>query len=464
MIGGVDAFLDVAAALHDQPHLSYQPGPTLAAFIENRHRRSLARCPSQVGKTVAGAARSVKFSAGDLGVPAPNILAVLVADLQNVYGEFCEKVAQVLDPGLLDPRCRFIPGEGYRVGSMRAVKFRNGSRWLFRTSEGASIAVASFTADGGWVDEIPKRQHYFEFSRGLASKSAPLWVTFTPIGRPVEWFRDRVEGDEEYRLTNGVSGKPPEEHWQQYVASLTTTECPWRSQENIDRQIASTDVFERPQRVYAEWEGPTIDRRLTGFSDLCVIDEIPKMEHPQVGVWIDHGENAGREHALLAIIGPDAIYIVDEYVNPTHTDVVADAHGILGMLDYHKIVWSEVDSWVGDVNSAGKMSVAGRSVNEELALAIGAELGMRPGAAPIRIERPSKGSDSVERNLRVVNGGFLRSRLYVHARCKGLIKACRHFDGSEDLKHPIDALAYGAVPILLGWDRARCSHLVLTRR
>jgi len=407
----------------------------------------------------------VLFSLGELGVPAPNTLAVLVADLTNVYGEFCGKIHEVLPDSLLHPRCRYLPGEGYRVGITRAIRLANGSRWLFRSSESGQISLSSFTASGGWIDEPPKKTHYYEFVRGLASRDAPLWVTLTPIGRPVDWFRDRIEGNEEWRSTGGRTGTPPEEEWEQHVAELSHVECPWRSEESIAAQVASTDVAERPQRIHAAWEGVTPDREFTGWGPECELAELPDIEESvQFGVWMDHGERAGREFVLLACwLERGPLYVLDEYVSERPTTELDDARSILAMLERNDLEWWDVDNWVGDVNTAGK-SVAGSSVNEEIARYLGVLTGHPAGRTPFKIDKPSKAPGSVGRGIRTINSAFMRGQIYVLNRCHRLRYALQHSRGEEDLKHGLDALAYGAVPVVSRWSQSNVSRLRLRGR
>ena len=181
------------------------------------------------------------------------------------------------------------------------------------------------------------------------------------------------------------------------------------------------------------------------------------------GVWMDHGENAGHEFVVLAVWRQGEMYIIDEYVNPRATKPMDDAEAIVAMLAAHGLQWSDIDSWVGDVNSSGK-SEAGSSVNAEIADAIGQITGHPKGRSPIRIEKPHKGPGSVQKRIRVLHSAILKGELAFHVRARRAIQCFGSHAGDEATKHAIDAVGYGAVQILESWQNVRVGDLRLRGR
>lgn len=429
------------------PGAFYTPGPSCARFIASDERRLLLRAPNQVGKSLAGARRADRWSLANPG----RVLGVLIADLDNHYAEVSRKIYDVVTLPEVHPDSSYVDGKGWYTNGRRGLKYRNGCRWLFRSGSGSTAGLEGFSADAGWVDEVPQRGHYGAFVRGV---HGPLWVTLTPIGRDPAWFRRRVEGDPE-------TGAPAEEAgWVQLVPSLSVEECPWRTAAQVQEMIDKTDPFERPQRIHAEWEGPTEGRRFSAFTGDHVLSEAPGGEY-RVTVTMDHGEGVGRQHALLVLHNRRRVVVVDEYVNDTTTTPDADVRGILAMLHRHDLTPPMVDHWWGDVNSAGKLS-AGRSVNDEIEAAFARAAGLR--VSPISIRKPNKRAGSVEYGERLLNIAFAADELHIHERCRRLVRSLWHYTGpkDDDLKHPIDALRYGVQPILTDKRRPSAQRLYLS--
>lgn len=427
------------------PGLAYEAGPTLTRFVESNGRRDLARAPNQVGKSLAGAKRADRWSRANPG----GVLGVLVADLVGTYPELCAKIASVITWPDLDPETKYAEGKGFTLHGRYGLRYRNGARWLFRTGRGALQSLEAFSAQAGWVDEVPEQAHYGAFTRGV---HGPLWVTMTPIGREVGWFRKRVEGDAE-------TGEPPLEAWTQFVPSLSVAECPWLTPDLIAERIAKTDPYEAPQRLRGEWDGPTGGRRFTAFDGARVIndDQLREMfaaSNPYVTMSGDHGEGVGRELWGMILHDQRRIVLADEYVNDHPTRPAEDVSGLMAMLARRRASVANVDRWVADVNSSGKAN-AGHSVNEDFEAAFALNLGLQ--SCPFRIEKPSKGAGSVEYGERLLNIAFSAGELFIHERCKRTLKALWGYVDertTSDLKHPIDMLRYGVQPTLLDRTRA----------
>lgn len=426
--------------------LAYEPGPTCGAFIRSDGRRDLLRAPNQVGKSLAGARRADRYSRTHPG----SVLGVLVPDLANHYAELSAKIRSVITMPDVDPATTYAEGRGWYVAGRHGIRFRNGARWLFRTGSGPLQGLEGFSADAGWCDEVPERSHWGAFTRGV---HGPLWVTMTPIGRDPRWFRARVETDPD-------TGAPPLEAWQQFVPELSVRECPWLTPGDIAARIAKTDPYEAPQRLRGEWEGPSPDRRLTAMAGANVIDTVPPGDW-RVTVSADHGEGAGHEHVVLMLHDDSRIVIAEEYRNPTPTDPTDDARGIAAMLHRARVPWQRVDAWWGDVNSAGKMR-PGHSVNEELRRALAVQFGVRPEALPYW-RTPSKGAGSVEHGARLLNIALAQGELLCLRRCAATLRSLWSYSGPDDDEgsHAVDAVRYGAVPILTDRRRPSATRLYI---
>jgi len=415
----------------------YTPGPTIKRFIDDVFRRALLRTANQIGKTRGAAKKMDNWCKAN----PDEVFGVLIADLKNHYAEVCVKIAEAITWDALSEDTTYSDGRGFYIHGKQGIKYKNGTRVLFRSGSGPVQGLESFTVGAGWIDEVPERRHYNAFVRGV---HGPLWVTFTAIGRDPYWFRVKVEGDPE-------TGEEPEEVWEQYVAVLSLEECPWKTQEEIDEMIAKTDPYERAQRLRGEWEGPTEARRFTAFTEDSITDEdLPEGAWSTIG--IDHGEGAGKQFAVLITWTQTAVVISDEYVNPVATKPMADAKSIVAMLKRREVPYARVKRWLGDANSAGKGNV-GESVNDMLGTALATCFGL-PGR--VGIEVPQKGKGSVELGEQIMNIAFEAQELKVHRRCVHLIRCLRHYQalGPRDPeKHGIDGARYGLFDVFCNMGR-----------
>jgi hypothetical protein len=432
--------LDVAQVLSDlkaNPSLIYLPGPTMARFIMSTGLRDCLRAANQTGKSVAAARRASNFSVAHPG----SVLGVLVADLVNHYPELCAKVWEVIDRAALSPDCKYVEGKGFTVHGRKGVSFANGSRWLFRSGTGQQMGLEGFSADAGWIDEVPQRGHYHAFVRGV---HGPIWLDFTPIGRAVGWLRHKIEG-------NPDSGAPPTEDWTQYVVELSLKECPFLTAAEMQRMIDKVDAHERGQRLRGDWDGPARSRVFDQFVTDCIVDEDPPRELLDAhGIGIDHGKQVGHQFGVLIAFNEDCVWAVDEWANSAEGSTSEDdARELVNALARRNLNLARVAHWVGDSNVQLK---GGKKLNELLSHAIAGVFGMRRGGPAFVV--PTKGKGSVAYRERVLNLGFATGRLKVHKRCVRLIKALYgHQGGATDpSKDACDALGYVAMDRLIDID------------
>jgi len=403
------------------PHLRARLslGPTAARFLRDNSARSLLRAGNRAGKTYVGSIRAWDHV---LGAPGRTLL-VLPAD-HTAKIQVIGKQLYELAPTSHLVGSDFDLRRGWRND---LIELRNGSRILFRSGEGAAKAVAGVEATGGWFDEPPSSIVLDELLARVAVSQGPVWGTLTPIGVNARPLQLRVEGDP-------AAGRPPGETWQQYVLPLTAEECPWRTPESIAAQLDGLAPWARAQRGEGGWEGETVDRVFTGFTEESVVAAVPQRSW-QVLIGIDHGELAGHEVAVLVLWDPQTpqMIILDEYVNATRSDPDADVLGIREMLARHELAPRHVDNIVGDTNSAGK-TAGGRTINDLMADLLG-----------VPVHPAAKGPGSVDAGVSLLDLAMRRGLLRVHQRCVLLIRSLRHWAGADDdLKHPIDALRYVA--------------------
>jgi len=346
------------------------------------------------------------------------------------------KMREVQPPGILHPECSFDEARGYYFRGKRGVGLANGSLIQAFGSEQPLTALASDTVDWGWVDEPPKRSHLGEFRRSGYAKRAPIWVTLTPIGRPVEWLRDIVSGNPQ----QGHAALEPD--WFELVGKLDREHCPHRSQQSIDEQIAETDALDRAQRIEGRWEGFSISRRVPGFSEENIIgdEEVDDLIIEEIGWGVDWGEIVGHTiHFLVGWTG-SAVYVLGEWSPSDRMTETEECRALRAeLLLPWGVDFDQVTVARGDSNSAGRRGIAS-SVNELMNRAVARELGRSRSPCPLR--PPYKGPGSVKARARIMSSACIEGRLYVHQDCQRLIHTFRHWMGGEKLKHPFDAAGY----------------------
>ena len=444
---------------------NYEPTNGGLPFHKDLELLRLLRAFNQFGKTYAGVAEDWWFLTGThpyrKDAPPPNKLWIMLADLDNQYREFCEKMRALEPDGILAPGCRYVEGSGYYYRSARQIMCKNGSQVVFRSGMGASMGAASGTADALHIDEPPKREHFYEAVRSVMHRNGPIWMTFTPIGRPVAWLQLRVEGD----LDHGVL---PSERWSQTVPefnlwSLSThrTNRPTRTPESIARQIATyKGTEEEAQRLKGAWAGVAGGRRFTGFNPTKHVfgpERLSQVEYNQLRIGYDWGETAGSQIGyVLGVIGNKAPYGYDairEIAGSLRSTPAQDAaqllaaltemgipHELLARPSPNEPAFIEIR---GDINSAGKAG-AGASVNAAFAEQLTIQSGYQ-----VEVLTPNKRPGSVRAGEMALNVAAIEGRLLLSESCKLLRASMEGYTGAEsDLKHPLDALRYGIGDLL----------------
>lgn len=429
-----------------------QPGqggmsPGQERFHAKRSQYRALRAANQCGKTVAGAAEAWAHSLGchpfRPTMPVPTEGWIVMPDLDNDWPKISAALRLLEPPGVLAAGCRYDPATGYTYRSKRMVMLANGSQMVPKSGTQQILALAGRSIDWLWIDEPPKKSHWGEAIARVSVKEAPVWLTFTPIGRPLGWLRTLMEGDDETET-------PPNPAWAnaQVVIELSYANAPHRTRASIDTQIANCDPWEVGQRIRGEWDGLTPGRKFANFTEACILDpdDLPE-EYDELRLGIDHGEGAGKQVAYLEGVRFQKYYLIGEYVGKAHSTPHEDGEGIYTMLRSCGASVFDIARAFGDINSAGKLGAGGK-MNEFLERAITAAAKL--SKPPFAIERPAKGAGSVAAGEKAMGHAMKEGRWFVSSKCTAFIHSAKHYTGREkDLKDPIDGARYGVADLLL---------------
>lgn len=427
-----------AAALAANPLALYRPRPGQEQFHRSTAQARCMRGPNQiVGKSYAGCAEALWWlthTHPHRSIPDRPVAGRLVPYSDDSSKEIESKLYELLPKALLHPDCRYHPDRGFRVGNRRMLRLKSGDSLGIVSQSAGTLAAAGATLDFVWLDEPPEERIYAEAQSRVLVRKGSIWLTLTPVGRPVGWLKDACERGQ----IEDIHVPPTPEN----------TGLDSERLETIREMILPS---ERPQRFKGEWEGATPDRFFGAWSDDFISKTLPASE-VQIALGVDHGEDAGREAALLVAfdvsdkLRPRA-YFLDEYTSAGRTGIEADANGILDMLARWDLGPEAVDAAVGDTNSAGK-SEAGYRVNQLLEQRIAVSVGLPPTSPPFKIRPARKGPGSVAYTARLLHSAMVRGDVRVHPNCERLIQGFRHWRGpggnaqNKELSHILDAARY----------------------
>ncbi|MEM6930899.1 MAG: hypothetical protein AAF602_28450 [Myxococcota bacterium] len=370
----------------------------------------------------------------------PPVSAVVLSESWEQMGQtggFMEKLWQLLPKHEIDPKIRFDPGRGI-TGKPPRVVFTSGpgkgSVITLATYRQGAKRIAGGTVHYVLMDEPGPPELYQEIIPRLMRHRGLLRINFTPV----------LNMPDQTHLRNLVAeGEIHEVH-----SVLEEANCwpeglpaPWIDQASIDARTRTLPAAVRAMRVEGAWDPVRDERWLTNWNAERHVVE----HHCPAGAWlavgIDHGTNAGKQHAsLIGIVDRRGLrpyaFAIDEAPTEGLSDAAQDARAILRMLSRHNLSWRDIDVWVGDrpTNmSRHLVRKSNASLRRQLAFQSKVELRAFP-----QIQTPKKYAGSVEHGLWLMNtllGDFDADgtpHFQIHPRCEGLIQFCDQFDGHPD--------------------------------
>jgi phage terminase large subunit-like protein len=424
---------------------AYEPAPPMQPFIEDTSKRIILRAANRIGKTYAGCFKLAKYMLENPGCRC----RVVGSTYRQVNDRPSAYLYEFLAPWLSSDSSYSLT----RGFANQVFTLRNGSLCQLRSNQQEAITHAGDSMDVVLMDEVPEQDVLAENMTRTIDRNGSVWLTLTPIGKPIEYLRELVESDE-----GSI--------WQHYVIPFTHEACPWLPPEYVEQCIADAkcDPLTYEQKINGAWEGATVDRLFVGLSDKNYFTKLPGDLNWRVMIGTDHGELSGNQVACLCLVHPNQedVYLLDEYQSQRGTTPDEDALHITNMLQRQELTLYDVDQIVGDIGSGGKLQ-PGTSVNRLLTEGFAKVLGIPTYQLPeaLRVRKPNKRKGSVSFGERMINTALVNNNLFIHEDCVGYKKALSHYQGQAELKHWIDALRYIATPIFEKQYNKRISKLMI---
>lgn len=460
--------MNLIPAAATNPLLRYfygDPGKGGMAAFQDRfhradHRKRAMIAANKLGKTYSGAAEAWAHLTGwhpYRAVPEPGSLGwLLCQDHTTGWPSVSNCLHQLQPPGVLAAGCYYIDGKGYQHRGRNALVLDSGSRLECKSGKQDLLAFEGPRVQWGWVDEPPDKARLNATRARMSMDLGPLWLTLTPVGRPVDHLRDTIEG-------NPDTGNPATEPdwWIEHV-ELSQDNAPHRTMASIQAQIDECDPWERNQRILAQWEGVAVGRRLAAFGEGCIVtdDDVPE-EVDELRLGFDWGEGAGKTRAYLVAVKRPRVYLLREYSSSAANGWQPRdyARGVLEMLSDIGLTVHSITRAVGDTNSAGLLQ-AGAKYNSLMEIALCEEL--RISRLPWTIEPAIKRRGAPAASISAMNSMMRDGHWLVHESCVGFQRSARYFTGTEkDLKDAIDGARYPVMDLLLSPHNSRAGSTSL---
>ena len=190
MLAMAESFGELGQRYEADPQAYARYTPPQLAFLGDPSPRKGFVGANQVGKTFTGGEDSLGRMRGRHPVlgrwrPVP-VHGWCVNSSWKQSLVIQRKVWELLAPGELAPGVRYTHKRGF-TGSY--IELRNGSTLTFVTANQDTIDLASATLDFIWVDEPPHEHIWGELVARVRKRRGVIFLTMTPIGRPVDWLR-----------------------------------------------------------------------------------------------------------------------------------------------------------------------------------------------------------------------------------------------------------------------------------
>ena len=327
--------------------------------------------------------------------------------MMNRPGGVLEKLWELLPKDEIDDRVYYERGFGLRGAKEPRIVFTRGPGAgsvidLFRYEQGTR-KLAGFTGHGIVLDEPCPSNVYSEAVPRLNRNKGWLLATFTPTpDMPDQTFMQELI--KQGRVIEYHVELTPEACWPEGNAA------PFMSAADIADFIASLPAHDVPLRVRASWDTSIEGRVLTAWHEGLVqafeLADLPA--GVEVVLGIDHGLDAGKQRAVLLVVGDGAsdapsFWLVDEIALDETTTSDEDAEHILAMLARHGMGYDHVDVWVGDRSVQDKRGVKVKD-NNTLLRAICRRIGRQVTDTNVkRIVVPTKYQSSVAQGVTYMN-------------------------------------------------------------
>lgn len=429
---------------------------------------ALFRAGNQVGKTIIGAALTISRCLG-VQLATGKRLHVPV-EAWVVCTTWSQAVAIMHKVWNLAPKDELEPGQicKRRTGFGKenpALIFKNGSIIRFKTTKQGADAIAGATVDWVWIDEPTDIEMYRELQKRVMRREGTLIITLTPVNRPCEWLHELVDkgsikevhapldgraltfrgSGERMRL---LSGRPMDDDW---IAEERT-----KTPAMFAPVVLDGEWEMRPEGVFFScWDPTKHVKALVRINNLNADCKL---------TWrlgIDYAA-ADRDFGQVAVLCRvlqikrkagwyDAyVHVVDEVVlsGSATTDQFADE--LMSMMARNNITWRDITTATGDNPVTSMYDAKGNQLTlRALARRMGVPmkslkpdiLSAKDGPRMASLRHPGS---------RWLYAQLVMQRLWVHPRCKHLIKAFEVFDYSEEhpYKDVVDALRYALKPVI----------------
>lgn len=437
-----------ALALLEHPRMT-EPQRNYCGHDE---RFFLWRGGNSIGKSYAHAWDDIHFLRGThpwRKVPKPPVKILIGGFSFAQMDPLLEKLWMMLPKGEIDPKIRYVPGQGIQGYKQPVIPIvagpGRGSMAFIVTYEQGGDRIKGFQGHRVSLDEPPPQHVYSEAVPRLNRFRGEMRITFTPTldSPPLEYLEKEVKEGRVREMQTSYT---------QENCTIRGGLAPWAwvTQSQIDEDLAQYLADELPMRRDGAWDPVLVGRWLSEITDDHFTDDhLPAGQKWYLGVGVDHGTRPGRNCATLVAcdeLGED-FWILDEvWAEDQVTTTRDDARGILKMLARNGIRWDEVDVWVGDRATAESFFGDAKS-NQDLMDELARELGMTRtamAAKGLRIETAFKPGGSPRRGVAVMNNLARKGKLRIRRAARGFDQARKEWRGEKahPLKDCVDSARY----------------------
>ena len=429
------------------------------AWLSCPARLALWRGANQIGKSHAQAADILHTARGTHPLRTVRrrrgpVKLLVVGESWAQMDPLCEKLWELCPKNEVDPKVRYVPGQGIQGYKERVLPFTSGPGagsvvYLATYQQGAG-RIAGSSVHGAYLDEPPPEGVYGEIMPRLSKHFGFLRVSMTPTPEspPLGYLKEKVDKFK----TGDTAGNLWELHTPLTLEALTLRgglfDRPWKTPAELAEIVGSYLEVERGMRVGGDWDPVAVGRWLTNWSEELLNLSLMPSGRVHVGIGIDHGAKAGRQFACLCVCDAagERIGVLDEVSSDGRTSPREDAQNILDMLARNGWRWSDVDYWIGDRAHGGDYWGNEKS-NKDLMHAFSKILKIpqtRLRADGMKIKVPYKRRGSITRGMRLLNGLCKNKQLIVNPSCSGFIEAAKNWAGRLDspLKDRLDGVRY----------------------